>query len=198
MGRPKKYQREEVLESAMALFWRNGYNGTSTQALVDHLAINRNSMYSEFGNKQALFEAAIAHYEDTVIKRNFGPLEATTAGLDQIAALFDHYANVARDDDADYGCLLCNTVIEMSGKDHRSRAASDRFMKRVTAAFENALRGARRDRQLNPEVKISEQAEFLTSGCLGMLVLLRSKAQPHVLDSAAKVLRQHLDGLRRD
>ncbi|MFT5233154.1 MAG: TetR/AcrR family transcriptional repressor of nem operon [Candidatus Krumholzibacteriia bacterium] len=181
----------------MELFWRHGYNGTSTQALVDHLEINRNSMYSEFGSKQELFEAAIGHYEATVIERNYGPLETGEASLDEITALFKYYAKASRDKDADYGCLLCNTAVEMSGKDRRSRAAADRFMARITAAFANAISNAKRGKELRPGVDIAEQAEFLTSSCLGMLVLLRSKAMPRLLDSSEKVVRRHLESLKK-
>jgi len=197
VGRHKGYDRQEVLEAAMGVFWRYGYNGTSTQQLVDHLGINRNSMYSEFGSKQELFEAAIGYYEKTVIERNYGPLETKIAGLKEIAALFDHYARVAKEKDADYGCLLCNTAVEMSGKDQRSRAAADRFMARITAAFANAISNAKAQNQLRPRTDVAEQAEFLTSSCLGMLVLLRSKAQPKLLASSARVVRRHLDGLKR-
>ncbi|MCH8886618.1 MAG: helix-turn-helix transcriptional regulator, partial [SAR324 cluster bacterium] len=59
MGRPKTYDREEIAAKAMELFWLHGFNGTSTQALVEHMQINRYSLYAEFGSKQRLYEVAL-------------------------------------------------------------------------------------------------------------------------------------------
>ena len=60
MGRPKNYDRDAIARKAMEVFWRYGYHGTSTQALVDAMGVNRFSVYAEFGNKQALYELSIS------------------------------------------------------------------------------------------------------------------------------------------
>ena len=62
MGMAKQYDRSELLDCAVELFRRQGFNGTSTADLVAELGINRKSMYAEFGSKQQLFEAVLAHY----------------------------------------------------------------------------------------------------------------------------------------
>ena len=54
MGRPKKYDREAVLDRAMQAFWRNGYEATSTADLEAQMGVNRSSLYAEFGSKEAL------------------------------------------------------------------------------------------------------------------------------------------------
>lgn len=58
MGRQKQYDRTELLDRAVELFRRQGFNGTTTAELVAELDVNRKSMYAEFGSKQELFEAA--------------------------------------------------------------------------------------------------------------------------------------------
>lgn len=68
MGRQKEFDREEVLQKAMELFWKNGYHATSMQELVDHLGIHRASIYDAFGNKQKLYEEAFALYREKNVK----------------------------------------------------------------------------------------------------------------------------------
>ena len=62
MPRMKQFNEEAVLAKAMELFWKQGFNGTSMQELVEHLGINRASLYSTFGDKKALFDKAFAQY----------------------------------------------------------------------------------------------------------------------------------------
>ena len=80
MGRTKQYDREELLDRAVELFRRQGFNGTSTAELVEELGVNRKSMYAEFGSKQELFERTLEHYNDNHLTRVLAPIEAADAG----------------------------------------------------------------------------------------------------------------------
>jgi len=50
MARKKEYREEEVIEKAMNLFWRNGYESTSMQMLEKEMGINKFSIYASFGS----------------------------------------------------------------------------------------------------------------------------------------------------
>ena len=62
MPRPKSFDVDEVLDRAVDLFWVNGFAATSMADLVNHLGINRGSLYSTFGSKQELYERALERY----------------------------------------------------------------------------------------------------------------------------------------
>ena len=55
MARQKKYIESEVIEKAMQLFWKNGYETTSVRMLEKEMGINQFSMYASCGNKQGVF-----------------------------------------------------------------------------------------------------------------------------------------------
>ena len=58
MARPREFDRQEVLDRAMQLFWEKGIEATSIQNLVECMGIGRASMYDTFGSKeQLIFEA---------------------------------------------------------------------------------------------------------------------------------------------
>jgi AcrR family transcriptional regulator len=61
-GRPREFDEEEVLDVAMRLFWEHGFDGTSMSELTEAMGINRRSIYAAFGNKEALFTAALDRY----------------------------------------------------------------------------------------------------------------------------------------
>ena len=62
MGRPKKFNREGVLEKAIPIFWKSGFAGTSVQALEAATGVNKSGLYSEFEDKEDLFVASLRHY----------------------------------------------------------------------------------------------------------------------------------------
>ena len=62
LGRPRAFDREEALESAMCVFWRKGYLGASLTDLTEAMGINRPSLYATFGNKERLFRMAVDRY----------------------------------------------------------------------------------------------------------------------------------------
>ena len=77
MARPRGFERNEVIDKAMELFWRQGYEGAHLAALVDHTGLNRFSLYKEFGGKAGLYEAALERLTREV---------AAVAGGDEVAA----------------------------------------------------------------------------------------------------------------
>lgn len=64
-GRKRAFDAEEALEAAMQVFWQKGYAGASLSDLIESMGINKPSMYSAFGNKEALFVKATQRYLDT-------------------------------------------------------------------------------------------------------------------------------------
>lgn len=65
-GRPRGFDRNLALDSAMHLFWRHGYEATSLGRLKKAMGgIGPASFYAAFGSKEALFREALALYIDT-------------------------------------------------------------------------------------------------------------------------------------
>ena len=63
LGRPRAFDADRALDRALAIFWRNGYEGASLPALTKAMGINRPSLYAAFGNKEALFRKAVERYD---------------------------------------------------------------------------------------------------------------------------------------
>ncbi|OUS31149.1 TetR family transcriptional regulator, partial ['Osedax' symbiont bacterium Rs2_46_30_T18] len=64
MARKKNFDPEAILLLAVELFWQKGYANTSLNDLVEHLGINRFSLYSTFGDKKNLYHQALNYYID--------------------------------------------------------------------------------------------------------------------------------------
>lgn len=108
MGRRKSYQREDVIERAMAVFWERGYAKTSLQDLEQATGLNKKSLYHEFHSKQELFDAAMARYMDMQHQWAISFLGREPLGIQNILDFFD---------DMDIGpqskgCLMTMTLNE--------------------------------------------------------------------------------------
>jgi AcrR family transcriptional regulator len=65
-GRPRGFDRDEALESAIRLFWSRGYEATSISDLTEAMDITPPSLYAAFGDKKRLFLEAVERYEQEV------------------------------------------------------------------------------------------------------------------------------------
>jgi AcrR family transcriptional regulator len=81
MPRQRGFEPDEVLDKAMRLFWRQGYNNTSVQELEEAMGINRFSIYATFESKHDLFLATLERYRDTDLRTLETYLLGTLFGL---------------------------------------------------------------------------------------------------------------------
>ncbi|MBZ0293345.1 MAG: TetR/AcrR family transcriptional regulator [Anaerolineae bacterium] len=62
MPRQREFDKREVLDRAMRLFWAQGYEATSVRDLTLAMGISTSSMYDVFGDKRGVFLEALARY----------------------------------------------------------------------------------------------------------------------------------------
>ncbi|MDH0828097.1 TetR/AcrR family transcriptional regulator [Acinetobacter johnsonii] len=60
--RLKEFEKNDIAEAAMKVFWQRGYAGTSIQDLVEGTGLGRGSLYNAFGRKYGLYEFALKLY----------------------------------------------------------------------------------------------------------------------------------------
>jgi AcrR family transcriptional regulator len=96
-GRPRGFDREAALRSAMVTFWEHGYEGTSLGDLGAAMGLASPSIYACFGSKEQLFRAAVEYYGDTVggpMGRALRDAPTARAGIDAaLRASADTFAN---------------------------------------------------------------------------------------------------------
>lgn len=63
MARPRTFDSDEVLDKAMAVFWRLGYDGASMAELTKAMDLNSTSIYAAYGSKRELFQAVLDRYD---------------------------------------------------------------------------------------------------------------------------------------
>lgn len=64
-GRPRGFDRDAALDTAIRVFWTKGYEATSVRDLSQELGIGQPSLYNAFDGKRELFTRAVGVYDHT-------------------------------------------------------------------------------------------------------------------------------------
>lgn len=192
MARPKEFDPDEALDRAVELFWSKGYEATSIQDLVEALGINRSSLYSTFGDKHALYLAAIDRYCADVVAPAAAALDQATSPLAAIREQFFSIPSRASARRERRGCLLCNAAVERAPIDAEVQAEVMGGLGQLGTAFRRALVRARGAGEIAESVDPTALADYLLSSYVGLIVLAKAGRKPAQLRRTATLVLQAL------
>ncbi|WP_339320977.1 TetR/AcrR family transcriptional regulator [Paenibacillus sp. FSL W8-0194] len=169
-GRPREFKDNAVIDAAMEVFWDNGYEACSTEALCNKTGLGRGSLYNAFGSKHELYEQALRRYHELGIQEQMEILEREVPVKDRLRALLEW--QIRGDSRANNrGCLLINAAAERAKTD----PAVERIFKKHVDLLENAIEKAIIQGQEAGEItqnhKASELADMFLSSLYGLGVI---------------------------
>lgn len=187
MPRPKQFDEVEVLDKAVELFWRKGFNGTSMRDLVNELGINRASLYDTFGGKHQLFMAALARYQTTseaVLLATVGqdrPVLFIIEQLLQIATSPDNEEEMKK------GCFMLNCTTELAIENPEIAKLASKNVAEKEELFFQLIQKGQDNGEISQKHDARALARFLFSTFNGLKVVAQSQANPAVLADVRKV-----------
>ena len=184
MARTKEFNPEEALEAAMVLFWRRGYEATSMRSLLDGMGIGRGSFYDTFGDKRALFLAALDRFEESRTTWAVELLETSTSPLAGIEEVFGRTVESLVGYEPRRGCLLANSAVELAPHDPEVAARISGYVRRTQGAFESALERALEMGEIPEGARPAALARFLVTNLHGLRVMARAGAERETLEDA--------------
>jgi AcrR family transcriptional regulator len=165
MGRNRTYDRNEVLEIAMAIFWKKGYEGTHLQELVSATKLNRFSLYKEFDGKQGIFSEAINKYLNDA-QTYYQPLLQKPSGLSNILSYFDSI----QFSKGFYGCFAVKTLSEQHIVDEDEFIKVKVFFLKIEQAYYDNLRIAQDNLEISKNKNTIALSKLLMTIDLGLSI----------------------------
>lgn len=188
MARPVEFVYEDVLTNAMEQFWREGFEASSVQKLLDATGINRGTLYNSFGDKDTFFRSCLGHYDALVQK----DLDATLNNdqLDAWAAIEAYFQTAVLGVSAKkraMGCLLVNSFCESINYDKDLQKVVRGYYNNIRKAFLARTKQAEKAGKLAKSVNAELAADVLMNTLSGVRVGSREGKAPKQLGSIIDV-----------
>ncbi|RAG86612.1 TetR family transcriptional regulator [Streptacidiphilus pinicola] len=182
MARPRTFDEDAILDRAMLLFWRKGYEATAMSDLVEELGLGRGSIYAAFGDKHQLFVRALARYLDRQNTLLATALDDEGPAVAQLRAVLGRLlaADAAC---GNAGCFSVNSIAELLPHDDEVARLVRRSLRIAEEAFTRQLERAARDGELSASVTPEDGARLLITLVQGVQIV--SKVHPDPARSAA-------------
>ena len=177
-GRPRGFDADIALNVAVDLFWQQGFEVTSLEALSQAMGLSRSSFYACFGSKHALLMAAVQRYADDRFESLTECVATCTDPYDAVHAMLAVIADV---DGGTRGCLFVNAVTELAPGDAQLVALAQAHTARVGALLVATLR-----RCGCVEDEASERAGALLALVIGITTLRKTGVPPLQLTALLK------------
>ncbi len=196
IGRPTEFDRQEALERAMGLFWRNGYEATGLSDLTNEMGIGRQSLYNAFGDKHTLVIEAMKHYACQNSQPLINGLRAPGSGVNNIRQVLEGAVSHLTSGDC-CGCLLTNAIVELAPHDDEVADIVRGALNRVEGAFKDAVDSAVEAGEAPADTDPRAMARFLNNTLHGMVVMGKASASKTALRDVGKIaISKLLEGIR--
>jgi len=176
MPRAPQHTREETVDRALHYFWQHGYLNTSIDEVVEATGVQRYGLYQNFESKHGLFCAALRRYQDIHISHRLRDLEGENTGIGAIESVISDLATFSDSPLGRFGCLLCNTAVELGGRDKAADAEVDRYASRLRDAFARAVTASQHNGDIDPSSDPDTLADYLAGVVIGACVYARTQA----------------------
>ncbi len=169
IGRPREFDVDKALDSALRVFWRRGYEGATLPELTAAMGINRPSLYAAFGSKEELFRKALCRYAE-------GPAAFVREALNEPTArgvaerLLGGTIDLVTDRRNPRGCLIVQSALACgeTAESVRREVAARRVAGEV--ALRQRFERARADGDLPAEADPADLARYVVTVMRGMAV----------------------------
>ena len=111
MAGKKQFDVDSALDAAMIQFWRAGPTGTSVDDLSRATGLNRSSLYSSFGDKDALFLRCLERYAARYGTRYDAALASGGGPVAAVRAFFEVTLDRIADPQLPDGCLVAQSLL---------------------------------------------------------------------------------------
>ncbi len=171
MARTKAFDTNEVLDRALRVFWRNGYEGTSMQDLIDGMQINRASLYDTFGNKETLYLAALQRYQQQTQDSMQQLLQRHDSVRGALDELLETMIQDSINDPEKKGCFVVNATTGLASRYQEvNRLVSDNEQK-VAYTFAGLIKRGQEQGEIGADRDVCTLSSYLFASLQGLRVL---------------------------
>lgn len=132
------FDRDDVIDKSIQLFWQNGFSGSSMQQVVKATGLKPGSIYHAFGNKEGLFREALDNYAQKGLERLRKVLDNAPSVGKGICFILERY--IQESTRKDYcSCFLVKTQLELAAEGNELYELASEKLAAIEALYETYL-----------------------------------------------------------
>ena len=192
MARPKEFNTEEVLEKAIRLFRQQGYTAASIQDLTEATGLSRSSLYDTFGDKHALYLAALNQYIAQRRRMMQYVLNQPLSKKEGLRAYLTEFVKMLMEEE-EPGCLAVEAATELAGRDKEVSQIIARNIEEIKKSFLTAVLGAQQQGEISQDKDPEALAAFLVNATFGLRVIVKANRDRRLVTDIVSVTLSILD-----
>lgn len=194
-GRPRSFDRDDALSSALKVFWAKGYADASVTDLTSAMGINAPSLYAAFGSKEDLFREAVRLYSDTEGASLWASMRDAPTAREAIEGLLLATANAGGQCGRPQGCLVALSGVNPDALPDKACRDVRQVRTDSMAAMRERLETAKTAGELSASADPAAIAAFYLTVQQGMTFRAREGAGSDELTATARAAMLAWDGL---
>jgi TetR/AcrR family transcriptional regulator, transcriptional repressor for nem operon len=194
MGRDRPSSRTRLLDAALHVFRKKGYQATTVEDLCAAAGLTKGSFFHHFSSKEELAREALDHFAamaDGVFAR--ASFREAPQPRDRLLGYIDLRTAMMRGDLAEVTCLLGTVVQETYDTHPALRQACDQHITEHVAMLARDIAEARRGHAPGAPWTPESLALFTQAVIQGAFVLAKARNAPEVAVECMGHLRRYLE-----
>ncbi|MEK4537104.1 TetR/AcrR family transcriptional regulator [Peribacillus sp. FSL K6-1552] len=188
MVRQREFDEEKALDDAMWLFWEKGYKATSLSDLTAKMGIQRPSLYSAFGDKEELFEAALRKYTKLHASHVRTKLQNNLSVKEAFNTFFEDLVEEEYKESTNKGCFCINTMVELAPHDEKFEILTREHQMYLSIIFQETIVRGIRSGELESSLNAKVLAQTLVVSLIGLTVLMKSRPERSFVDNSVAMI----------
>jgi AcrR family transcriptional regulator len=190
--------RRKILEAAFDEFYRNGFQGSSLNRIVEEAGTTKGALFHHFEGKSDLGYAVVRELIHPRLKTRWSdPLAQTTDPITEVKRLF---RQCSKDENADgqlvNGCPLNNLAQEMSPLDEKFRQILEQIYVTWRQALEGAFARGIKAGTVRKDVSPRKVAAFIVAAQTGIVGIAKNAQSEELMTQSGQAFCDYLDSLR--
>lgn len=193
MARTQEFDRNEVLQAAMTLFWSKGYEATSLADLLQATGLSKSSLYASFGDKRTFFLEAFELYRKQRLATLDRILDTGPSARQALENMLWQVALYTMQSDDACGCMVANEAVELGPHDANIRLLVLADFQEVEDRIYRSLQQAQLEGSVSTDKDARSLARFMIVTLQGIQVMARANSDRDRLIDSVKLMLSLLD-----
>ncbi|TAJ47344.1 MAG: TetR/AcrR family transcriptional regulator [Chitinophagaceae bacterium] len=197
MGRPLQIKEEQVVDTAMNLFWEKGFSQTSTRDIIKNTGISNGSFFNSFEDKSNLYLTCLVRYREIYMSKLEDMLIEEEPFIDKLRKILLYVVRKEKGKNSYIGCFHFNTVLDETIQDREIQLLSDEISRSIGTMFKKAIQKAIKNKEFKKTIHAENLTQYILTLISGLRVLLRTEPDKQIVSNIIETTIQSVSTFQK-